>query len=742
MIDSSLSFSRSPSIVERGQILSVPVIFPVNQAVRPSKAEKYFMSYQVLARKWRPQFFKDMVGQEHVMRALINALDNQRLHHAYLFTGTRGVGKTTIARILAKCLNCEQGITSEPCGECNSCQEISQGRFVDLIEVDAASRTKVEDTREILDNVQYAPTRGRFKVYLIDEVHMLSNSSFNALLKTLEEPPEHVKFLLATTDPQKLPATILSRCLQFSLKNMTPERIVGYLKNILGQENIPAEEPGLWLLGRAAEGSMRDALSLTDQAISFGQGHIKELDVASMLGTVDRGRVFQLAIALAEADAATALQLVTQMAEHAVDFNNLLADLIHLIHRIAIAQAVPDAVDNSQGDKEQVLALAQAMSPAMVQLMYQVALTGKRDLPLAPEPRSGMEMTLLRMINFAPVGQQAEAQNPAGVPQVKKPDLAHLKRQIINTAQDTSSDVTPPAVQIPAVEASSPDSTHEEVSQAEPSQNSDFIPQTGEELIAPEAAPVVEPEPAKVSMPSADELDVPWDTTNEPHIEPVRAPDIETPPEMPVVEAPVELTQPSQAPIEQPQPGVIEPEVQSSNVAPIQKMAVAAELQAPVTKEISPEEQAQQVKVAAKHAQREQEIADLKVMPLNSTSWPMIFNALPLEGMLRNLVANTCLMQADGAQLVFHSDAGHMRLFGEAHQKRFAQILNEALNQSYQVQVLEGLVQFETPAQRAQRLQQERLAQAVASIEQDPKVQALRQAFNAQVIMDTITPVD
>ncbi|MEY8263678.1 MAG: DNA polymerase III subunit gamma/tau, partial [Bermanella sp.] len=383
-----------------------------------------------------------MVGQEHVLRALINALDNQRLHHAYLFTGTRGVGKTTIARILAKCLNCEQGITSEPCGTCNSCVEITEGRFVDLIEVDAASRTKVEDTREILDNVQYAPTRGRFKVYLIDEVHMLSNSSFNALLKTLEEPPPHVKFLLATTDPQKLPATVLSRCLQFSLKNMTPERIVGYLQTILDKETVSFEEPGLWLLGKAAEGSMRDALSLTDQAISFGEGKIIESHVASMLGTVDRGRVFQLASALAEADAPQTMALIAQMAEHAVDFNNLLADLLGVIHRIAIAQAVPAAVDNSQGDREQVMTLAAAMSPDMVQLLYQVALTGKRDLPLAPDPRAGMEMTLLRMLNFAPIGSKVghvppatearidtERQLDTGAAPAKKPELAQLKRQ-------------------------------------------------------------------------------------------------------------------------------------------------------------------------------------------------------------------------------------------------------------------------------------------------------------------------
>lgn len=252
------------------------------------------MSYQVLARKWRPKTFREMVGQEHVLRALINALDHNRLHHAYLFTGTRGVGKTTIARILAKCLNCEAGVSSEPCGQCSACTSINEGRFIDLIEVDAASRTKVEDTRELLDNVQYAPTVGRFKVYLIDEVHMLSTHSFNALLKTLEEPPPHVKFLLATTDPQKLPATILSRCLQFNLKNMSPERIVGHLQYVLEQEMVSFDDPALWLLGRAADGSMRDAMSLTDQAIAFGSGKLQEADVRNMLGSIDQTAVYDI----------------------------------------------------------------------------------------------------------------------------------------------------------------------------------------------------------------------------------------------------------------------------------------------------------------------------------------------------------------------------------------------------------------------------------------------------------------
>jgi DNA polymerase III subunit gamma/tau len=367
------------------------------------------MSYQVLARKWRPRFFDEMVGQEHVLRALINALNEQRLHHAYLFTGTRGVGKTTIARILAKCLNCEEGISARPCGQCSSCREIAEGRFVDLIEVDAASRTRVEDTRELLDNVQYAPTRGRFKVYLIDEVHMLSTHSFNALLKTLEEPPAHVKFLLATTDPQKLPVTVLSRCLQFSLKNMTPESIVGYLETVLTAEQVSYEVPALWQLGRAAQGSMRDALSLTDQAIAFGEGSVQELQVTSMLGTMDRGRLFKLAEVMARASAAEILTEVAEMAEHAPDYDEVVQGLLGVWHRAALAQVVPDAIDNTQGDRAAILALAHAMNPEDLQLYYQVALTGRKDLALSPDPRQGFEMLVLRMLAFRPLPQASDA---------------------------------------------------------------------------------------------------------------------------------------------------------------------------------------------------------------------------------------------------------------------------------------------------------------------------------------------
>ncbi|NQX89518.1 MAG: DNA polymerase III subunit gamma/tau [Halioglobus sp.] len=369
-------------------------------------------SYQVLARKWRPKTFVEMVGQEHVLRALINALDHDRLHHAYLFTGTRGVGKTTLARILAKCLNCELGVSSTPCGECASCLEIAQGRSIDLLEVDAASRTKVEDTRELLDNVPYAPTRSRYKIYLIDEVHMLSASSFNALLKTLEEPPPHVKFLLATTDPQKLPATVLSRCLQFNLKHMSAEQIVAHLASVLAEEGVKHEGPALWLLGRAAGGSMRDALSLTDQAIAFGSGKVLEEDVRSMLGSVDLGYVYELLEAVSVDNHPGVLATAGRMAEYVPDYEAVLDELLSLLHRVATAQVVPDAIDNSWGDAERVAALAAGITGEDAQLFYQIALNGKRDLGLSPDPRRGFEMILLRMMAFRPGAVIDESLDP------------------------------------------------------------------------------------------------------------------------------------------------------------------------------------------------------------------------------------------------------------------------------------------------------------------------------------------
>ena len=393
------------------------------------------MSYQVLARKWRPRSFAEMAGQEHVLQALINALDNDRLHHAYLFTGTRGVGKTTIGRILSKCLNCETGISSVPCGQCSSCTEIAEGRFIDLIEVDAASRTGVDDMRDLLDNVQYAPSRGRFKIYLIDEVHMLSKSSFAALLKTLEEPPPHVKFLFATTDPQKLPITVLSRCLQFNLKNLSPERITQHLQFVLGEEAVPFEEAALWSLARAADGSMRDALSLTDQAIGHGGGQVNEADVSSMLGTIERSYVVDICTALTGGTGTDVLAAISRMAEQAPDYDQALSDVLSIWHQVAILQTVPEALDKGVGNYSELLNLAAVASKEDVQLFYQICLLGRKDLHLAPDLKSGFEMVMLRALAFRPdANPPIREATPAPAPQeaespAKKPEAAAPEAQ-------------------------------------------------------------------------------------------------------------------------------------------------------------------------------------------------------------------------------------------------------------------------------------------------------------------------
>ncbi len=375
------------------------------------------MSYLVLARKWRPKHFGEMVGQEHVLRALTHALDHDRVHHAFLFTGTRGVGKTTVARILAKSLNCDRGVSSKPCGECAACREIDEGRFVDLIEVDAASRTKVEDTRELLENVQYSPTRGRYKVYLIDEVHMLSAHSFNALLKTLEEPPPHVKFLLATTDPQKLPVTVLSRCLQFHLKRLSPALIGERMRHILAAEGVQFEPAALPLLARAADGSMRDGLSLLDQVLVFGGGRVGEPDVRSMLGTIDRGHVVRILGLLATGDAAGVLAQVAVLDEQAPDYDDVLVELAALLQRVALQQAVPGSGADDLWEAATIEELAGQIEAADLQLYYQMALNGRRDLPLAPDPRIGIEMTLLRMLAFRPAEpDSAQVPSPRSAP--------------------------------------------------------------------------------------------------------------------------------------------------------------------------------------------------------------------------------------------------------------------------------------------------------------------------------------
>ena len=402
------------------------------------------MSYQVLARKLRPADFSELVGQDHVVRALCHGLDHDRLHHAYLFTGTRGVGKTTIARILAKSLNCERGVSSKPCGECSVCEEIRENRFVDLIEVDAASRTRVDDTRELLDNAQYLPSRGRYKVYLIDEVHMLSASSFNALLKTLEEPPEHVKFLLATTDPKKVPVTVLSRCLQFQLKNISDDNIVAHLTGVLAAEDVPAERGALEIIAQAAGGSMRDALSITDQAVAFGAGSLKQDDLVDMLGLVGRAEVDGLLKCLAAGDAAGLLEASADLAERGADFNALLGDLVRAFHELAVDHAVGKRA-TAQFDEQ------------AVQLFYQIALIGYRDMQIVPDPKSGFEMTLLRMLAFAP-DEDSAGRIPVAVAQPAQAD-------------GTSGEPGPVQAQTPAPESSArfPDGTawHEAVESLE-----------------------------------------------------------------------------------------------------------------------------------------------------------------------------------------------------------------------------------------------------------------------------------
>ena len=417
------------------------------------------MSYQVLARKWRPKSFASLVGQEHVVRALTHALGEQRLHHAYLFTGTRGVGKTTLARILAKSLNCETGVTATPCGTCSACTEIDAGRFVDLLEVDAATNTRVDEMRQLLENAVYAPTRGRFKVYVIDEVHMLSNSAFNAMLKTLEEPPEHVKFILATTDPQKIPVTVLSRCLQFNLKQMTPPLIAGHLKHILEVEGIAAEPAALNLLSRSASGSMRDALSLLDQAIAHGAGQVDEAQVRDMLGTVDLDYLFAILEALLADDVAAMLAVADDMALRSLSFGVALQELAALLTRVQVAQLAPQTVPEELPERARLLDVAARFDPEFVQLAYQIAVHGRQELPLAPDEQTGFTMTLLRLHAFRPqVAGEGGGQRtpPTAAPRAARPATPSAVAPASVASAAPVPPVAPPAQSVPSAADTAP----------------------------------------------------------------------------------------------------------------------------------------------------------------------------------------------------------------------------------------------------------------------------------------------
>ena len=684
------------------------------------------MSYQVLARKWRPRSFREMVGQTHVLKALINALDSQRLHHAYLFTGTRGVGKTTIARIIAKCLNCETGITSTPCGTCSVCREIDEGRFVDLIEIDAASRTKVEDTRELLDNVQYAPSRGRFKVYLIDEVHMLSSHSFNALLKTLEEPPPYVKFILATTDPQKLPATILSRCLQFSLKNMTPERVVEHLTHVLGVENVPFEDDALWLLGRAADGSMRDAMSLTDQAIAFGEGKVMAADVRAMLGTLDHGQVYDVLHALIEGDAKALLEGVRHLAEQGPDWNGVLSEILNVLHRVAIAQALPEGVDNGQGDRDRVLALAQALPAEDVQFYYQMGLIGRRDLPLAPDPRGGFEMVLLRMLAFRPA-DTADAPRqplkPVGISQATV-DSAHSVAGALPVA--------PVVAAAPIVAAPAP------------------TPAPVAPVVEPEPEVYVAPEPAAVVE---EVVDLPWNDPVEPaaELQPAVEPVLETVAEQPdLTPMPVPVPDsvvpdaPEWAAAPIPEPSVAEvdaatPDMDLDDEPPLDEDYIEPDMDSAYSylDELASEHTAEPAPAPAP----EPEPAAMPATGL-ALQWLELFPKLPISGMTGSIAANCTLIAVDGDQWLLHLDPAHSALFNATQQRRLNDALNQLLERTLTVSIELIKPEQETPAQASSRRRANRQREAEDSIHGDPFIQQMMQQFGAVIRNDTIEPVE
>ena len=668
------------------------------------------MSYQVLARKWRPRRFVETVGQEHVLKALVNALDENRLHHAYLFTGTRGVGKTSIARLFAKALNCQEGVSSEPCGRCSSCIEIAEGRFVDLIEVDAASRTKVEDTRELLENVQYAPTQGRYKVYLIDEVHMLSTSSFNALLKTLEEPPPHVKFLLATTDPQKLPVTILSRCLQFNLKNMAPEKIVSHLQFVLGEESIPFDDASLWLIARSADGSMRDALSLTDQAIAFGSGALREGDVRAMLGTIDHRLVFDLLDAIVAGDGKATIDRVAAMAEFSPDFAGVLAEMISILHRVALAQVVPAAIDNSLGDQAQIQALAGKVRAEEIQLYYQIALTGRRDLPMSPNPREALEMCLLRMLAFRPVDQR-----PIDAPPVKPSEISRP----VENEPAVSEPEPQPAIETPVVEKPL---------------------ETQATLAQPESAPVNDPPPWE---------DIPAEAyaDQEPTAKKFEADSMEAV-SSPLESARVEPSEPFK-PAEPMDKLMDEPAIDpvESNDSAIDLFGEETPLatydkpdEQPVVEEVKPVEAVEPVEQKEQAKKTLEKSITLSNFALED--WVHLIAQLDLTGMTESLAKAMSLETLQGNRMVLHYTAEQEALFNDQHKQRIADAITAFFQEPMSVDFQLAEQTRETPVNYRIRRAEERRIAAVRHLKQDPNVERLIEMFDGQLDELSVEPLE
>ncbi|EJX8606442.1 DNA polymerase III subunit gamma/tau [Salmonella enterica] len=642
------------------------------------------MSYQVLARKWRPQTFADVVGQEHVLTALANGLSLGRIHHAYLFSGTRGVGKTSIARLLAKGLNCETGITATPCGVCDNCREIEQGRFVDLIEIDAASRTKVEDTRDLLDNVQYAPARGRFKVYLIDEVHMLSRHSFNALLKTLEEPPAHVKFLLATTDPQKLPVTILSRCLQFHLKALDVEQIRHQLEHILNEEHIAHEPRALQLLSRAADGSLRDALSLTDQAIASGDGQVSTQAVSAMLGTLDDDQALSLVEAVVDANGERVMSLINEAAARGIEWEALLVEMLSLLHRIAMVQLSPAALGSDMAAIEQRMReLARTVPPGDLQLYYQTLLIGRKELPWAPDRRMGVEMTLLRALAFHP-------RMPLPEPETPRQSFAPVAPTAV---------MTPPQVQ----QQSAP---------------------------APQTSPAPLPASTSQVLAARNQLQRAQGVTKTKKSEPAAASRAR-----PVNNSALErLASVSERVQARPVPSALE-------TAPVKKEAYRWKATTPVvqTKEVVATPKA--LKKALEHEKTPELAAKLAAGAIERDPWAAQVSQLSLPKLVEQVALNAWKEQ-NGNAVCLHLRSTQRHLNSSGAQQKLAQALSDLTGTTVELTIVEDdNPAVRTPLEWRQAIYEEKLAQARESIIADNNIQTLRRFFDAELDEESIRPI-
>ncbi|EGN0857021.1 DNA polymerase III subunit gamma/tau [Salmonella enterica] len=642
------------------------------------------MSYQVLARKWRPQTFADVVGQEHVLTALANGLSLGRIHHAYLFSGTRGVGKTSIARLLAKGLNCETGITATPCGVCDNCREIEQGRFVDLIEIDAASRTKVEDTRDLLDNVQYAPARGRFKVYLIDEVHMLSRHSFNALLKTLEEPPAHVKFLLATTDPQKLPVTILSRCLQFHLKALDVEQIRHQLEHILNEEHIAHEPRALQLLSRAADGSLRDALSLTDQAIASGDGQVSTQAVSAMLGTLDDDQALSLVEAVVDANGERVMSLINEAAARGIEWEALLVEMLSLLHRIAMVQLSPAALGSDMAAIEQRMReLARTVPPGDLQLYYQTLLIGRKELPWAPDRRMGVEMTLLRALAFHP-------RMPLPEPETPRQSFAPVAPTAV---------MTPPQVQQPSAPA-------------------------------PQTSPAPLPASTSQVLAARNQLQRAQGVTKTKKSEPAAASRAR-----PVNNSALErLASVSERVQARPAPSALE-------TAPVKKEAYRWKATTPVvqTKEVVATPKA--LKKALEHEKTPELAAKLAAEAIERDPWAAQVSQLSLPKLVEQVALNAWKEQ-NGNAVCLHLRSTQRHLNSSGAQQKLAQALSDLTGTKVELTIVEDdNPAVRTPLEWRQAIYEEKLAQARESIIADNNIQTLRRFFDAELDEESIRPI-